>query len=593
MDGSTTPEVIQQSPPAPVHPLQKENVVAERPFSVEARKPETWFNTFKQTQDGQLPKKEFSVGKVELNDAIAKDINSVVSILKSGKEGGVSFILGADLDYSEKFLKETGGYNSTGVAVKTANALREKGVKIKFDVNSDRQQILFLEKDGLHFKVNLGWAHENEKPQTEGEPDLYYPESGLLAKVEDSNSPSKKTNTNETVFFELVDSSSGKFILNLSDSDTLAHHVTGFAEMLGEFMNAYYQAHGLVGPKTNMALRIPDWETYQSDGKSYATRHKKSLKEAMQDVSLFNLFPLPGNEIGSLLTEEEKASMPSFTEIGGQPRAVDEAKKLVMSIKNAEVFDKRGVDRPKGILLKGPPGTGKTMLAKAIAKEAGVEFMSLSITDLVSKWFGEAEQKVQGFFDRARVLTDQGKDVIVFMDEIDSIVPQREGTHEATQKMVSIFLQNLDGMKSNPRLTVLAATNHPENVDPAFLRPGRLDKIIDVELPDVGGRAQILSVHLQKHLKRAADPTSFIDPQISLTEVANAFGNVSGADIASIVNLALEEKTTAEIRQIEGIEGGASWSPLTAHDLLQAKEKYIRTSKEKHPIGFVPSSQAA
>lgn len=351
--------------------------------------------------------------------------------------------------------------------------------------------------------------------------------------------------------------------------------------MLGDFVDAYYQVRDSSPTSDSLTLQIPDWETYLGDDPSLA--HTRSFIDMAND---FIRGMGAKDEIGVLLTPVERASMPSLADIGGQPQAVEEARKLVMAIKYADVFARRGVDRPRGVLLKGPPGTGKTMLAKAVAREVGAEFMSLSVTDLVSMWYGEAEKRVQAFFDRAKALADQGRDVITFIDEIDSVVPSREGAHEATQRMVAVFLQNMDGLKSNPRLTILAASNQPERIDPAFLRPGRLDKKIEVGLPDATGRAQILDIHLRKHAEKVGDASQFMAPDLDTTTVAEALGEISGADIAGIVNLALEEKVIAEIRHLEGLEGGKPWSPLTAEDILATREKYMQRPKEKKPLGF-------
>jgi transitional endoplasmic reticulum ATPase len=235
------------------------------------------------------------------------------------------------------------------------------------------------------------------------------------------------------------------------------------------------------------------------------------------------------------------------------------------------------------------------MLAKAIAHEAGTEFMSLSVTDVISKWVGDAEKHMQEFFDRARTLADQGKDVITFIDEVDSLVPSRgSDVHEVTQKMVAIFLQNMDGLRANPRLTILASTNRPEALDQAFMRPGRLDKKIHIGLPDEVGRSQILKIHLQKHLEQSGNKADLISPGLDVDSVAKALGNVSGADMAGIVNLAFEDKVTAEIRYLEGdTEHGRPWSPLTAEDLLVIRDRYMPQSKERRPIGFAPPQAVA
>lgn len=387
---------------------------------------------------------------------------------------------------------------------------------------------------------------------------------------------------NNPIIFRLLPEETDSRFVSAVDSEQLSKQTQNYARVLEKFIAVYYKVRGITPEQGALTLQIPDWETYTSDDNNLLS----DLSELLSPDSRYPDSSDRTQDVGTLLTEEEKAAMPTFADIGGQPQAVEEARKLVQSIKHADLYAKRGVDRPKGILMKGPPGTGKTLVAKAIAREAEAEFMSLSVTDLVSKYYGEAEQNVQRFFDTVRNLTDLGKDVIVFIDELDSVVPKREGSHEATQKMIAVLLQNLDGLKSNARLTVLAATNDSENVDPAFLRPGRLDKVINVELPNGEGRAQILAIHLQKHMQKAQDPESMLSPELNVPEVARQLGEMSGADIAAIVNLALEEKTTAELKLLEGEEGGHPWTPLTNDDLLRVKNKYFQAKGQKIPSGW-------
>ncbi len=596
-----------QQPPAPeqtqllnkVQELQQRAVATEKPaekrFGVEVQQPASWLGTFKQIQQGELPRRGFTLGKMATGDEVSSDVRCAVRVLGGEKDDKVTYSLDAQIDYSDARLQKDGGFNTTGEAVKIAKALRERGVKVKFDTSPQGQQIMILEKDGVKCAANLGWATAKERPkEPPGDPSFYdrfkldFSARGRIQKEDSEGMPAVEPPAkNEPIHFVLSNMAKQSDVIQVQNPEDLSKQVSGFSGMLGEFVNAYYQARGITPKAEALQLQIPDWETYAGDDSSLASTSEIN--------SFFDRFDFMkgktgrSEDIGYVLTEQEKATMPTFAEIGGQPQAVEEARKLVMTIKNAEVFAKRGVDRPKGILLKGPPGTGKTMLAKAIAREAGAEFMSLSVTDLVSKWFGEAEQRVQGFFDRAKEITDQGKDLIVFVDELDSVVPQREGAHEATQKMVAVFLQNMDGLKSNPHMTMIAATNQPEKIDPAFLRPGRLDKKIEVSIPDASGRAQILGIHLKKHLERAAEPTTLITPQLNLPDIATALGEVSGADLAAIVNFALEEKTAAEIRYLEGdTKTGRPWTPLSAEDLTRAREFYMPQPKqvEKRPMGF-------
>ncbi|MBI5452219.1 AAA family ATPase [Candidatus Gottesmanbacteria bacterium] len=153
--------------------------------------------------------------------------------------------------------------------------------------------------------------------------------------------------------------------------------------------------------------------------------------------------------------------------------------------------------------------------------------------------------------------------------------------------MVAVFLQNMDGLRGNPRLTMIAATNQPDKIDPAFLRPGRLTKKITVDYPNPSGVKQILDIHIKTHLEQAKDQGGLVAQDLNTEQIASKLGQVSGADIAAIVNLALEEKAAAEIRYLEGdIETGKPWSPLSEQDLLAARDKYIPSLPIRPPIGF-------
>lgn len=561
------------------------------PFIVKVQHPESWYSTFSQAQQGDLPRRGFSLGKVNLNDEVASELSCIAKITGGEKDSKVSYMLAGKLSYSDARLQKDQGFNTTGEVVKVARLLREKGIGVKFDTSSSGTQIMILEKDGLKYRIDLGWSSPKEKPEQKLDPSrsLYELDANKQWMVrkgeEDKMSSGEPKSENEPIYFESVDDKKLP-TMEVSRPEDLAKRVTGFADVLGNFMSAYYQMRNGVSSTDTLVLQIPDWETYIGDDRNLATVGEWKPSDTFSGIFGRSKWKMD-EDIGYLLTEAEKATMPSFADIGGQPRAVEEAKRLVMSIKHADVFAKRGVDRPKGILLKGPPGTGKTLLAKAIAREANTEFLSLSVTDVVSKWFGEAEQKVQGFFDRAKAIADQGKDVIAFIDEIDSVVPPREGAHEATQKMVAVFLQNMDGLRDNPRLTMIAATNQPDKIDPAFLRPGRLTKKIEVGYPNPSGVKQILDIHIKTHLEQAKDQNGLVAQDLNTEQIANKLGQVSGADIAAIVNLALEEKAAAEIRYLEGdTETGKPWSPLGEQDLLDARDKYIPSLPTRRQIGF-------
>ena len=158
------------------------------------------------------------------------------------------------------------------------------------------------------------------------------------------------------------------------------------------------------------------------------------------------------------------------------------------------LFDKMDAKPPKGILLYGPPGTGKTMLAKAVATESEANFINVKGPEFLNKWVGESEKAVRETFRKAR----QAAPCIIFMDEIDSIAPVR-GTgsdSQVTERVISQLLTEMDGLESLHNVVVIAATNRPDIIDPALMRPGRFDKLVQVKAPDLETRKAVLEVHL-------------------------------------------------------------------------------------------------
>jgi transitional endoplasmic reticulum ATPase len=195
----------------------------------------------------------------------------------------------------------------------------------------------------------------------------------------------------------------------------------------------------------------------------------------------------------------------------------------------AKLFQHMDAQPPKGVLLYGPPGTGKTMLAKAVATESQANFISVKGPEFLSKWVGESEKAVRETFRKAR----QAAPSVVFLDEIDSIAPARSsGTADShvTERVISQILTELDGLESLNNVIVIAATNRPDIIDPALLRPGRFDRLIEIYLPDEKARLDILKIHAAK--KPMAD-------DVNLEEIAKKTEKYSGADLAAIVNEAV------------------------------------------------------
>ncbi|MBT8242316.1 MAG: CDC48 family AAA ATPase [Nitrosopumilus sp.] len=222
------------------------------------------------------------------------------------------------------------------------------------------------------------------------------------------------------------------------------------------------------------------------------------------------------------LTKAVDTSVPRITydELGGLKNEVQKIREMVeLPMRHPELFDKIGVEAPKGVLLYGPPGTGKTLLAKAVAGETNAHFISLSGPEIMGKHYGESEERIREIFNQA----EENAPSIIFIDEIDSIAPKRdEVSGELEKRIVSQLLTLMDGMKSRGKVVVIAATNRPDSIDPALRRPGRLDREIEIGIPDDEGRFDILSIHTR------GMP---IDEKVDLKQISKTTHGFVGADL--------------------------------------------------------------
>lgn len=224
-----------------------------------------------------------------------------------------------------------------------------------------------------------------------------------------------------------------------------------------------------------------------------------------------------------------------WSEVGGLDEVKRELQEAVeWPMKYPMLYDKLGHRMPRGILLHGPSGTGKTLLAKAVATQSEANFVSVRGPELLSKWVGESERGIREIFRRAR----QASPCVIFFDEIDSIAPIRGagGETAVTERVVSQLLTELDGMENLHGVVVLAATNRADMIDPALLRPGRFDKIIQIPLPDKASRKKILEINAEK-IPVVSDSN---DPEhVDFDKIAEITDGMSGADVASIANTAV------------------------------------------------------
>jgi transitional endoplasmic reticulum ATPase len=217
-----------------------------------------------------------------------------------------------------------------------------------------------------------------------------------------------------------------------------------------------------------------------------------------------------------------------WDDVGGLEETKKELREAIeWPLKYRAIFDRAAVEPPKGIMLYGPPGTGKTLVAKAVATESGVNFISVKGPELLSKWVGESERGVREVFRKAR----QAAPCIIFFDEVDSIVPPRGrdmGTN-VTERVVSQILTELDGLDALKDVVVIAATNRPDMVDPALMRPGRIDRMLHIPTPDLEARKEIIRIHTRG--KPLAE-------DVDIDELAEQTENYSGADIAAVCGAA-------------------------------------------------------
>jgi len=232
-----------------------------------------------------------------------------------------------------------------------------------------------------------------------------------------------------------------------------------------------------------------------------------------------------GRSRGKLIAQEDVGI--TFSDVAGIDEAVEELREVVEFLKTPEKFRTLGGRIPKGVLLVGPPGTGKTLLAKAIAGEAGVPFFSLSGSDFVEMFVGVGAARVRDMFQQAQATAP----CIIFIDELDALGKTRGtsivGGHDEREQTLNALLVEMDGFSSNSGVIVLSATNRPETLDAALLRPGRFDRHVLVDRPDVRGREAILNVHV-KDVK--------LDESVDLKDVAAITSGFVGADLANLVN---------------------------------------------------------
>ena len=251
-----------------------------------------------------------------------------------------------------------------------------------------------------------------------------------------------------------------------------------------------------------------------------------------------------------------------FSDVAGEDEAKENLSEIVDYLHNPNKYREIGATMPKGILLVGPPGTGKTMLAKAVAGESNVPFFSMSGSEFVEMFVGMGASKVRDLFKQAK----EKAPCIVFIDEIDAIGQKRDGRfggNDEREQTLNQLLTEMDGFEENTGVIILAATNRPESLDPALTRPGRFDRRVPVELPDLKGREEILKVHAKK-VK--------VDEHVDFSKIARMASGASGAELANIINEAA----------LRAVRDGRRF--VTQSDLEESIEVVIAGYQKKNAI---------
>lgn len=273
--------------------------------------------------------------------------------------------------------------------------------------------------------------------------------------------------------------------------------------------------------------------------------------------------------------DEEKLKI-TFKDVAGADEAKQELEEVVEFLKHPQKYNDLGAKIPKGVLLYGPPGTGKTLLAKAVAGEAGVPFFSISGSDFVEMFVGVGASRVRDLFDQAK----KSAPCIVFIDEIDAVGRQRGaglgGGHDEREQTLNQLLVEMDGFSANEGIIMIAATNRPDILDPALLRPGRFDRQIVVDRPDIKGRTEILKVHVK------GKP---MGPDVNLDVIAQRTPGFTGADLSNLVNeaallTARKDKKAINMPEMEEAAERVIMGPERKSRVISDKEKRLTAYHE-------------
>ncbi|MBO3832632.1 MAG: CDC48 family AAA ATPase [Candidatus Brockarchaeota archaeon] len=274
--------------------------------------------------------------------------------------------------------------------------------------------------------------------------------------------------------------------------------------------------------------------------------------------------------VSETVAERYAIARVSYDDIGGLHDEVRRVREMVeLPLRHPEVFQRLGIEPPKGILLYGPPGCGKTLLAKAVANEVNATFISISGPEIMGKYYGESEERLRQVFKEAQ----ENAPSIIFIDEIDAIAPKRSEVQEVERRVVAQLLALMDGLKARGDIIVMAATNMPELIDPALRRPGRFDREIEIRVPNKDGRLEILQIHT-RGVPLAND--------VDLEKIAEITYGYSGADLALLCKEAAMKVLRRNLPSIESLDEGVPTEVLeklivTPNDFMEAYREITPT----------------
>ncbi|MBD0359218.1 MAG: CDC48 family AAA ATPase [Nitrososphaeraceae archaeon] len=360
---------------------------------------------------------------------------------------------------------------------------------------------------------------------------------------------------NDTVEIRKVETKDAK---SITFAPTEPLRIVGAEQYLGEYLNGQLMTKGDTIPLNVMGQRIDLVVISTNPSGPVIINDSTNIKVSEESAKAIQV--------------SKEGGVPSITyeDIGGLGNAVERVREMIeLPLRHPELFKRLGVEAPKGVLLHGPPGTGKTLLAKAIASETNSNFYTIGGPEIMSKYYGESEEKLRNVFQQA----EQNAPSIIFIDEIDSIAPKREEVSgEVERRIVAQLLSLMDGMSTRGKVVVIGATNRINAIDPALRRPGRFDREIEIGVPDRNGRLEILQIHT-RGMPIAKD--------VNLEKLADISHGFVGADLQA---LAKEAAIRALRRVLPEVDLSSESIPAdTLRKIIVTMQDFMDVIKEMEP----------